>query len=64
MDNDSSPNINTAAKYPIKAVINVGNLMVVSLDETISERLGITDETFLQQELCDDGVYLRIVRMD
>jgi hypothetical protein len=62
MDNSSSSNINSTAKYPIKAVIKIGKVTTVSLDKLIVKRLGITDETFFQQELCEDGIYLRIVR--
>jgi len=64
MDSSSSSNINTAAKLPIKAVINIGNVTMIPLDKSIVKLLGITGETFFQQELDSDGIYLRIVRKE
>lgn len=64
MDNDSPSNIKNTGRFPIKTIIIIGNITLISLDKSIVTRLGITENTLFQEEPNDDGIYLRIVRKD
>lgn len=57
-------NINTAKQPLIKKCWSVGSNTVVVIDESLVERLAITeDNTFFEQELTDAGILLRIKRL-
>lgn len=49
---------------PIKKCWQVGTNMVVVIDNSIVKELGINgDDTFLEQELVEDGILMRINRI-
>ena len=64
MDKDSTSNINGISKFPIKAVIDIGELTIVPLDKSIVNTLEISESTLLEQRITEDGVLLRIVKIE
>jgi hypothetical protein len=53
--------ISKDSSLPIKKCWSVGNVIVVAIAEEIVKSLGITeDNTYVQQEVIDDGILLRI----
>jgi len=62
MDSLSSSNINFKEKAPIKNVLTVGNVTLVAIEESIVKNLGITGDTFFQEEVVENGILLRIIR--
>jgi hypothetical protein len=62
--NDSAiSNLNNSHKhYNWKQIWQLGNKHLVIIDESIIQKLGINDDltTFVEQELTDDGILMRI----
>lgn len=52
-------------KIPLKKCWKVGNNIVVVIDKSIVERLGLDEEnTVFQEEIVNGGILLRIIRSD
>jgi hypothetical protein len=62
MDNETSSNINSADRRPVKFLITIGNLTVIPLDKSLKNQLKITEWTSFTQEITEDGILLRPVR--
>jgi hypothetical protein len=62
MDNETSSNINSSSKLPIKFVINIGKMSLIPLDESVKKRLEITEQSLFRQEITEDGILLRPIR--
>ncbi len=53
--------ISTDSSLPLKKCWGVGKTIVVAIDKEIVNRLGINeDSTYVQQEVTDDGILLRV----
>ncbi|MGC2572769.1 MAG: hypothetical protein WA364_14755 [Candidatus Nitrosopolaris sp.] len=53
--------VSTDSSLPIKKCWGVGKNIVVAIDKEIVKRLGITeDNTYVQQEVTDNGILLRV----
>jgi hypothetical protein len=53
--------ISKDCSLPIKKCWSVGNVILVAIAEEIVKRFGITeDNTYVQQEVTDDGILLRV----
>ena len=53
--------ISNDSSLHLKKCWSVGNVIVVAIAEEIVKRLGITgDNTYVQQEITNDGILLRI----
>jgi hypothetical protein len=53
--------ISTDSSHPLKKCWGVGKTIVVAIDKEIVNRLGINeDSTYVQQEVTDDGILLRV----
>jgi len=51
----------TDSYLPLKKCWGVGETIVVAIDKEIVKRLGINeDSTYVQQEVTDDGILLRV----
>lgn len=62
MKGHSEQSLTNPPKYPIKAVVVIGDITAIPLDKSIVKGLGITEQTFFQQEQSEEGIYLRIVK--
>jgi len=58
----TSLNIDFADKAPIKGVHIVGNVILVAIETSIVKNLGITGNTFFEEEVVEDGILLRIIK--
>ena len=58
-DNTESPNIKTPPA--LKMCWKVGRNFVVVIDSTLVEKLGIDENTLLEEEITKEGILLRIV---
>jgi len=46
-------------KLPLKKCWKIGNNIVVVIDKSLAEKLGLDeDNTIVQEELLDDGIFL------
>ena len=53
--------VTTDSSLPLKKCWSVGNVILVAIAEEIVKRFGITeDSTYVQQEVTDDGILLRV----
>jgi hypothetical protein len=53
--------VSTDSSVHLKKCWSVGNVIVVAIAEEIVKRLGISeDSTYVQQEVTDDGILLRV----
>ena len=53
--------ISNDSSLHLKKCWSVGNVIVVAIAEEIVKRFGITeDNTYVQQEVTDDGILLRV----
>ena len=49
------------SSLPLKKCWSVGNVILVAIAEEIVKRLGIAeDNTYVQQEITDEGILLRV----
>lgn len=62
MHNSSNSLINnTASNMPLKKCWKINKIFIVALDPSIVQKLGITEnDTFLEQELTEDGILMRV----
>lgn len=66
MNNSAISNLNSSPKdNNWKQIWQVGNKHLVVIDESIIQKLGITDNltTFVEQELTDDGILMRVKKV-
>lgn len=63
MNNSSNLNLKTSSGT-LKQIFHFENKHVVIIDDSIIKKLGINDNliTFVEQELTDDGILMRIRR--
>ena len=63
MNNSAISNLNNSPNNKNwKQIWQLGNKHLVVIDESIIQKLGITDDliTFVEQELTDDGILMRV----
>lgn len=58
MSNSASSDI----KFPLKQPWKVGTNCIVVIDKSLVEKLGIDEGIVFQEELLDDGIFLRIIK--
>jgi hypothetical protein len=66
-DNTIKKNIKdcTTDSLPVKKCWSVGKHIVVIIDRTIVQQLGIdADKTFVEEEVTPDGILLKVRRID
>ena len=50
-------------KFPLKKCWKIGSHIVVVIDKSLAEQLGLDeDNTIVQEELLDDGIFLRVIK--
>ena len=66
MNNSAISNLNNSPKDNKKKQIwQLGNKHLVVIDESIIQKLGINDNvTFVEQELTDEGILMRVRRLN
>ena len=67
MNDSAISNLNNSTNYNNwKQIWQLGNKHLVVIDESIIQKLGINDDltTFVEQELTDDGILMRIRRLN
>lgn len=66
MNNSLNPDIkNTTVKIPLKKCWKIDEIFFVALDKSIVKKLKINEnDTFLQQELTEDGILMRIKKIN
>ncbi len=56
---------NTTVKIPIKKCWKISEIFFVALDKSIVQNLGINEnDTFLEQEITNEGILMRIKKID
>ncbi len=55
--------VSDTKNLPLKKCWSVGTRWVVGIDDTIVQRLGITDDTIVEEEITPDGILLKIRRI-
>jgi hypothetical protein len=67
MNNSAISNLNNSPKNKKwKQIWQLGNKHLVVIDESIIQKLGINDNltTFVEQELTDEGILMRVRRFN
>ena len=67
MNNSAISNLNRSPKdNNWKQIWQLGNKHLVIIDESIIQKLGINDNltTFVEQELTDEGILMRVRRLN
>jgi hypothetical protein len=67
MNNSAISNLNNSPKNKKwKQIWQLGNKHLVVIDESIIQKLGINDDliTFVEQDLTDEGILMRVRRLN
>ena len=67
MNNSAISNLNDSSKnIKWKQIWQLGNKHLVVIDESIIQKLGINDDliTFVEQDLTDEGILMRVRRLN
>ena len=64
MNNSSDSVINNSIQKPLKICLDVGSNIVVVIDKSIVQKLGISEnDTLFEEEITEDGILLRIKKI-
>lgn len=65
MNDSTTKDVRISSKnsFPLKRCWSVGTRVIIVIDDSIVQKLKITDDTYVKQEITKEGILLKITRI-